>query len=132
MGIREALVTYLKGHGGLASLVEDRIHPLVLPENPGLPAIVYQRISAPRTPSHDSSPGGAGLTRPRFQFTCWASDQDGAEAVGDQLIAALDGLKQTLSGVRVDAALVQNDFDDRDPLTDRFRRIVDVHVWHED
>lgn len=128
--IGEVIYTKLTGYAGLAALIGARVYPGQLPQRPTLPAITYQRVSTTLVQTRDNA-GRASLERPRYQFDCWASTRKGARQVAAELRYALATLPQT-SNPRVDVALVQNDFDDYEPDTDRHRAIVDVFVWYEE
>ena len=133
--IEQAFVEYLSGE---VALVGERIYPLRLPQNPALPAIVYQRISRPEDGmAHDGA--GSGIAHPRFQFACYANEGDGgydeAQRVAERLVVALNGFKGQMGSVNVNnvgAAIVDNAFDDYEPETRRVRVLVDVRFWHEE
>ena len=61
--LEQALFTRLDGFAGLTSLVVSRIYPLILPQNPTLPAVTYQRIDGIR---EDGIAGSHGLAHPRI------------------------------------------------------------------
>jgi hypothetical protein len=107
-----------------------RIYPNELPQGAALPAIVYQRISTVRFSTHDDAPDKERLARPRIQLTCWAEDPDAAEDLGDEILSALSGLKDTIDGIRIDAVLIENDLGDQEPDSGRHRRIIDVFAFH--
>lgn len=132
MSIESAIVDCLEHHVGLSALVGARVYPLVLPQDAEVPAVVYQRVSAPRV----HAIGGASfLASPRFQFTCWGATYASAKAVAEQVIAALDGVLGSI-GEEDEApqwfAQLDNDLDDYDEATGRYRVIVDVIVTHDD
>lgn len=95
MNIEEGLYSYLSGVAGLTALISNRIYPLVMPQNPTLPAISYQEISRlqPHTMGDDPD-----LGRPRYQFTIWAASLASARAVAKQLKAALQNQRNQLWG----------------------------------
>lgn len=128
--IGEVIVTKLTGYAGLSALISSRVYPGQLPQRPTLPSVTYQRVSTILVATRDNS-GRANLERPRYQFDCWATTRKAARAVAAELRYALATFAQA-SSPRVDVALVQNDFDDYEPDTDRHRAIVDVFVWYEE
>lgn len=127
--VEDAIFSRLSGFAGLAALIGTRIHPDTLPQEEPLPAIVYQRISTVHHHTHD---GPSKLAAPRFQLTVWAETSKAARAVARQIFLALEGFKGTVSGVRIDAGLIDNELTDRDPETEEFRRIVEVFIWHDE
>ena len=108
----------------LAALVGSRIYPLVRPQNCALPAITYQRISAPRVTSHT---GDSGLLNPRYQFSCWSDSYLEAREMAERLEVLFGGASGLFAGEQ--ASFVDNDLDDSDPEVREFRAIVDVIFW---
>ena len=108
----------------LAALVGSRIYPLVRPQNSALPAITYQRISAPRVTSHG---GDSGLTNPRYQFNCWSDSYLEARSMAERLEKLFGGQSGMFPGAQ--ASFVDNDLDDSEPDEREFRAIVDVVFW---
>lgn len=128
--IGEVIYTKLTGYAALSALIGARVYPGQLPQRPTLPAICYARVSTTAVQTRDNA-GRAGLERPRYQFDCWATTRKEARQVAAELRYALATFPQS-SNPRVDVALLQNDFDDYEPDTDRHRAIVDVFIWHEE
>lgn len=122
MSVETEIVQMLQSHDGVAALVRTRIYPMFLPQDPTLPAIVYQKISGPRSYSHG---GDQNLTFTRYQFSCWATTYAGAKALATQLRNCLSGRKYDV----IRAAFVANELDDYDPGTKDFREIVDFLFW---
>lgn len=133
MTFAEGMVAALEADAGLGAVLGGtgdamRLYPLVLPESPTLPAVVYQRVSAPR--SYVLNAGDVPYMRARYQYAVWADDYLEAEQTTDVLIAKLEGFRATLSsGERVDVVKIENDLDTFEPDTGRSRRLVDA-VWH--
>lgn len=125
--IEEQLVTLISDDADIAALISDRVHPLVLPQLPLLPAIVYQRISTRDEQSH----AGPGLVVPRFQFSCWGATYKSARTVYAALDALLDGYRDANMAVLAAGAR-----DDEDETTraeqdlGRVRVIADYFVHH--
>jgi hypothetical protein len=128
--IGEVLYTKLTGYAGLAALIGSRVYPGQLPQRPTLPAICYTRVSTTLVQTRDNA-GRSSLERPRYQFDCWAGTRKETRQIAAELRYALATMPQS-SNPRVDVALVQNDFDDYEPDTDRHRAVVDVFIWYEE
>lgn len=125
--IEEAVVARMQGYAGLAALIGPRVFPLRVPQDAAMPAIAYQKISSPKTASHG---GGSHLAQSRIQITIEADTYREVKSTADQVRACWDGFRGTVSGVRIDGALVQ---DDRDGWSDQHSAPVvrvDVMVWH--
>lgn len=123
------LSVYLRAQTGLAALVETRIHPVSLPQDPEIPAIVATKISKARTYSQT---GDSNLANPRYQFTCWAERHSEAVAIAAELRISLSGFKGTMNNRNVYAAFVENELDSKDPETGLYAQIVDVIFWIKD
>jgi hypothetical protein len=119
--IEEALVE-------LGATVTERWYPLVLPDRPTLPAVVYQRISPRRDQDHG---GPSGAASPRFQFSCWAESYAAARAMRADLQSVFLGFRGTVGGVRITGILDAGaEFDDFEPVTGRWRCVTDMYVGH--
>ncbi len=131
MRIEEALYSYLSTYAGLAALVGTRIYPLVLPQNPTLPAITYQKVS--RAGERAMSSPSPRVTRSRFQFSCWGTTYGSVKDVAAQLKAALQdyqGLMGGTGGVTVLDADVANEQDIYEPEAFVYHLPVDVMIYH--
>jgi len=119
------LVARLKTYPGLLALVNQRVYPLVLPQKPTLPAVVYQRISGPRDHTHN---GPVGIAQPRYQVTAWAETPTAARAVATQIRLALDCWRPDAYGV----GLILDDRDLYDPETKWYQVPADFRLVHEE
>lgn len=128
----EGLMAYLKATAGITALVGARIYPLTLPEEPTLPAIVIQRISTPRTLTHDTSGATGDLISPRFQFDAWGTSQAATKAISDALRAALNGKTGAAGGVTLRAALADEEVPDYNQETGLYRTRSDYIVWFQE
>ena len=102
-------------------LVAGRCYPLLLPQNPTLPAVTFFKVSNPRV---ETLIADASLQHPRYQFSCWALTYGAAWAVAEQVRLALQGL--TSAG----AGNYQNAVDLYDPETGWYHVAVDITIWH--
>ena len=127
--LAEALFAYLKDVSGLNALVGTRIYPLVLPQNPVLPAITYTRVSNPK--QRLLARGAADTFRPRIQFDCWAITYKSAQLVASQLQAALQDYAGIMGGVVVLDADVDTGQDAQDPDSREPHVQVDVIMMHQ-
>jgi len=125
--VRAALYSYLSSDAGIQALIGSpaAVFPLKLPQNHTRPAIVYRRLSARghQAPEelghvHDLS-GSAGYALALFRFDCLADKYSTADALAEAVRQALDGLDQaTVAGVRIHAALIDDELDDFDEPID--------------
>lgn len=121
-----AVYAILKAAGAVTALVGAgdgaRIYPNVVPQDAGLPAIAYQRISSYRRAVHGSP---ASLARPRVQLTLLAESYSQVKALAAATREALDGYVGTVGGVGVNVALVEDE-------TDEFGSSNNLHVVRQD
>lgn len=80
------LRTLVLSDAAVADLVGERLHPLVMPQAPTLPAITYQVISSRHAQSH-SGVSGYGISR--VQFSCYARAYDQVRSLALALLRAL-------------------------------------------
>jgi hypothetical protein len=122
------LFTYLSGYAGLAALVGTRIYPLLLPQDPTLPAVTYQRISTPRLFAFEHS----FLPHATFQFDCWASDFSDAKDVAEQVRLAMDVYRGAMGAETVQACIVEDERDTYEAEPQIWHSMVSVQIWYEE
>lgn len=100
------------------TIAGNRIAPVMLDRDPGLPMVTYQRISTPRELAHNGDQGYADF---RVQLNCWAartptaSGYLAAKQLADEVRQALHGYRGVAGGVQVGLIQITNDRDDRNP-----------------
>lgn len=100
----------------LASLVGERVYPLVAPEGAVYPLVVYQIISSSRITAHfeeGKDSGATGLIRNRFQFTVVGKTYDDVSEVAEALKSLWDAWKGDIV-VDGDTVAVQHSFVDNE------------------
>jgi len=120
--IEQELVELLTGDAGIAAAVAGRVYPLVLPQNPVLPAIVYQEV---RGLARSAADGDTGQRESRFLISYWASSFSSA-AVGKGLLV---GLLSGYSGGVMDRVEVDGLRADFEPETARYRQMVEALIY---
>lgn len=124
MTLEEALRAHLIAHPGLSALVGSRVYPVQVPQNVTLPAITYQRISTVPTQHRNQPVHG----RVRMQLDGWTTSYGSAVELRIQMRAAMETFQRD-SAPRVDAALLQDDRDLREPDSDRWRVSMDYFLF---
>lgn len=123
MSFETALKSHLQSDATVSSLVDDRIHPNVLPERSALSAITYTHIAGSPVTCLDGFT--SGVTRHLMQIDCWAATYNRvielALAVRDRMAAWPATFKTAI----VDFPA----FDDFEPVTGRYRRSITVACW---
>jgi hypothetical protein len=88
MSIETDLFTTLSTTSGVTTLVSTRIYAGMARETPTFPYVTYQMISGSRL----STVTGVGdAKRKLIQISCHAETYAGAKALGDAVVAALEG-----------------------------------------
>ena len=125
--IEQGLVTFLLAQAELSALIGARLHDLVLPQSPTLPAVVWQRISGDHDVTHD---GPSGLVTARFQFSCWGRTTLEAAQVGEALRRVLHGYAGPMGDETAHAVFLLDDRDLFDAETGLRRRLLDFKIWY--
>ena len=118
MSAETALYTRLTTHSGTAALISTRCYPMLMPQNPTLPAVVYQRVSS------SGQQGTTDRRALRFQISSWATTYAGAVALAVQVRGALEDY----SNVTIRMGRIVNQIDDFDEATELQRVILDVFI----
>ena len=105
----------------------------MLPQDPTLPAIRYQRISTPR--QYRTLDGLAGYAEPRFQIDCYDLKRSSANALAQAVYGLLEGYTGTANGLQVDHISTEDERGDIEPDAgpdgkDLYRQGVDVFLAH--
>lgn len=112
MSIQESLFQHLSTDTNITALVEDRIYPLVAPQNVVKPYITFQRIS--KIPTTEIKDGKSTLDIGRFQINIWSDGYLDGVNIAKTLEQSLTGLAQLdnqLEGFDANAKLYQQILD---------------------
>lgn len=124
--IESELTALLAEDVNLAAMVGPRVFPLVLPQNPTLPAIVYQEL---RSEARAMADGDSGERESRFQLSYWAGSFSAIKVGKRLLVDLLSGY----AGGGIKRISVEALRDDYEPQTGWYRQIVEIEVlWVED
>ena len=126
MDIETALVTHILADPAIVAVIGNRLYPLAIPQGGEVPAIVYQRVSSPRTLTLD----GDSVNSPRIQFSCYAETFGQAKQLAMRLYESLDCFSGVLGNKTKAAALMADNRDDYEPETGRYRCGVDFFVLY--
>lgn len=134
--LEEGLASYLSNFAGLTALVSNRVYPMRIPQNAGVPCVTYQRISTPRELTHQSSGATGDLAHPRFQFDAWAETYATAKSITDQIRAALNGKTGSIgtapNAVTIRASLVIEELTEYNSEVELYRIMSDYFIWQEE
>jgi len=124
MAIEEVLVDLLTGDAGIAAAVGGRVYPVVLPQNPVLPAIVYQEV---RGLARAAAAGDTGQRESRFLLSYWAASFSAAAVGKGLMVGLLNGYRDEGAGIeRIEIDGIRSDFE---PETARYRQVVEALVY---
>lgn len=98
--IEAGLFKLLSTSSAIVAICGTRIYPMVLPTGPTYPAMTYQVIVAPQSPTMNT----AGMQHWRIQFDCHGESYPDAVGLRTALIKTLNGAGQVLS----DGTVLQN------------------------
>lgn len=128
--LEAGLYSHLAANAGVSALVSTRIYPLLLPQEPTLPALVYQRIST--NPLGHSQDGPNHLARVRMQLRCHGATLLAAKQLADAVRAALDGYSGTMGTVTVLSCFRADEGDDDEPETGTYSVRADYMIVYEE
>lgn len=131
MTFTETLKTRAQNVAGLTNLIGSgaaaRFYPLVLPQNPKLPAVTYQIISRNRVSVMGED---TGVVEARVQMAWFGGTYSDVEEVGTQIRAAFK--RWTETGLPVLAAFMENELDLYEDETGRYRQQADFIFWYRE
>jgi hypothetical protein len=104
----------------LQSLVGGRCYPVLMPQEPTYPALVYSRQAS--NPQYRLE-GGSSLTQARVSIDCYAQTYDAVKSLSAQVRQAMEeaSFKGTL--------IFDTDF--YEPDVKLFRILMDFYVWEK-
>lgn len=108
---------------GLETITAMLWYPLVLPQQPTLPAGTYQLISTVRGQSHN---GDDGLPVRRVQLDVYGMTYAAVDAKSNLIESAFKNGKLTLGNTTIQHARMSNVMDGIDPTTGRYRKTLDL------
>jgi len=127
--LEAVIFTRLSTYAGLIALTSTRIYPIILPQNPTLPAVTYQRTDGPR----ESALGAEmGLAHPGIQIDSWGKTYASAKAVATQARAALQRWSSEATDPVVLDCLLESDGDEYEPGANIYHVRQDWTVWHRE
>lgn len=143
MSIKGAIYEHLADDASIAALVGTRIYPGGAPHKDdriadtgaAFPYIIYGRTSNQHV-RHMT--GASGFAQPRFEVTCWDTDDLVVEELAEHIRNRLDhfrGTMGTVSTADVRVAMLDSDSDGLVSPTDAddlpiHSRVLEFLIWH--
>lgn len=134
MSIGEGLRTFLLADAQIEALISTGrplpgIYPVMLPQNPTLPAITYFKVSGRRV---HSSTQALRLSGPRIQIDCWALTYAAAHALAELVRKRIDAYRGAMGSQDVQGVFFETERDLYEPDPKQFRVSRDYFVWFEE
>lgn len=106
--INQAVYEHLIADTDVKALVDDRIYPVLMPEDAYLPAIVYTPLNA----SYDSAlQGDTGFVKQTVQFVCHGESFKKARELSRKVKKAIQDLHGDVKGLYIEAVFIKTDFE---------------------
>ncbi len=128
MYAEKAITALLKGAAGVTALVSTRIHPVELPQDTPLPAIVVRHVSTTPRGTLDAA-ADYGLVASRIEVSGLAKDYPGLKALLAQIKAACNYQRGAMGGAVVASVVCDVTGPDlSDAATGLFEQSIDFIV----
>lgn len=118
--LEQNIASVLQAQSAIATLVGTRVYPIVLPEDPTLPAATYQIVGSSSNPTLTN----AGMQKIRLQIDCWGDVYGDAVTLRDAVATSLDGYQDT--NVQF---LLLSKHDDYDHELLQYRAIIEFYIF---
>jgi hypothetical protein len=129
----ETVIHYrLTTHAGVVDLVNDRVYPVALPQDPVYPCVNFRRVESRRVQGVYTDPGYAFAT---IQITCLAKKFSELTALVEQIRVALERHGSALTGTTIAGVLVYDitlgtEVSSYEPALDAYAHAIDFEVLH--
>lgn len=127
--VEQALTARLEGSTSVTALAGTRVYPVVLPQEPNLPALTYTLISSVREHAHTADPG---TVHARIQVTAWGNTYASASGLSEGVRAATQRWGGTSTGVVVHDVFIENEYAFYDDETGSHAHTLDLMVHYEE
>ena len=127
MSLESAFYTLITGDGPTAALIGTRCYPETLPQNPTLPAVRYNLVTAGPIGTHDAA---GGLVRATVQVDAVAATYAAARTLADTIKAKLNGYRAGSGTIRT--ALWDNENPAWDDETGQKIVSIDFTVYYQE
>lgn len=128
--IGTALSTHLNSVSAITTILggTGKVFPVVLPQDPPMPAVTYQVLTQPTYQTHDAK----SFPNTWVQIDCWSKTYLQSNQLADAIATALDGFRGQLGGtVSVSAFLLKARRDFFEGEVTEFRTSLDFSIWHQ-
>jgi len=126
--IEEAIFSLLTSLSAITALVDSRVYPLKMPQNPIYPNIVYKQVSDRDLPLVN---GNGGMYWPRFQFDCYARTYSQVKRLARTLRVQITDYSDTVGSIDICRIMFLNEVDDFDPVAEIYQIPVDFRIQYK-
>ena len=123
-----AVLFTLTNNAGVNTIISGRVYRVRLPQEVTLPAVTFQLVSSIPQMIHGEATKNFIN---RYQVDCWATGGDAVSALRDAVVAAMDNIQGTISGVNVLRILFEGDRDNYEDQPEMYRRILEFTMFNE-
>ena len=128
--LNEAIFARLQAVTGVTDLVGTRVFPLLLPQDPTYPAVIYQQITGSRESAMGSD---VGLVEATVQIDSYATTYAGARVLAEAVRVALQRFRGTVASVVIsDVFVLEGPLDLYEDAVKKYRVQQDFLVWHRE
>lgn len=125
--IEEGLFSHLKADAGLTALLRStNIFGVIIPQNSGMPSVVYSRIAATRT---QTLCGTDGLVKGLFQIDSYAISYLTAKKLANAVRLSLIDFHGAMGDTRVASVSLDTEVDLDDPEPGLYRVSQTYIIW---
>ncbi len=129
--IEQSVATILTTTAGVTAVVEQRVHPLIIPQNErgvaAQPCLVYQVITRERSKTRC---GTIDLVRTSMQIDAYGRTYASAKAASEACVAAMLDYRGTVGGVTIKDVALSAEIDLMDPEPGLYRVSNTFEIWH--
>lgn len=125
----EAIAKRLEDDSGVGAIAANRIYPVILPQDPDLPAVTYQTVAGDRETAMGTNPG---IANPLVQVDCWARTHAEARSLALAVKASLERWRGTVASVEVLDVFPQREEDSYEWETNMWRSSWDYQFHHRE
>jgi hypothetical protein len=118
--IEQTISTLLSTAPAITALIDARAYPVVLPDDPTLPALCYSIIASSAKATFTT----VGTQRFRIEVNCWGTTYSDAVTLRSAVISSLNGYSNGTTSVQY---LMSQDFFDHELL--QYRAMVEFYGY---
>lgn len=127
--IEQRIKSLLLADATISAAVSNRVTPVIMRQETGLPALVYRRLDS--TPDYTLA-GRAGWRTVTVQVVCWAVDYMEARTLAEAVRKALDAYSETSAEGSIRFISVGDGADEYAPEVDAFGAVATLTIEYDD